>query len=895
MSIASGSRLGPFEVLGTLGAGGMGEVYRARDTALNREVALKVLPSAFAKDPDRLARFAREAQALAALNHPNIAQIYGLEQTESTPALVLELVEGPTLADMIAARGPANPLPIGDALAIARQMADALEAAHNAGIVHRDLKPANIKLRLPATVAHSSLGQLDLSETTVKVLDFGLAKALSADHASGAGDASRSPTLTHRATALGVILGTAAYMAPEQARGRTVDKRADIWAFGVVLLEMLSGRRVFKGEEATDVLAQVLTAEPDWNALPAGTPPAVRRLLRRCLEKDPRKRLRDIGDARIELDDGAADPGSNQLSNTLRGEQHSATSRRAVWLGWFAAAGLAATLGIVAFQWPDRPRPAAPLQFTLEGFGSLPVSSDFAVSPDGTMLAMITGTAQQKPAIWIRPLGGLEARVIAGTEGAVDLFWSADSQSIGFLSGGQIRHVKVATGIITAACQTSIFSGGALSHDNTIVFSAGAGGLRRCDSPKPITTVVNPEISHSWPVFLPDGRHILYLAEAPERTELRVVSLDGTTTKVIGPAESNAVFAAGHLIYIIGNRLVAQPFDLAALQTTGDPLLLDDSPPESVVARRRGVFSASNGGMLVHRLLRRIPAQLTWVDRSGRPVGKVGGPGIYINLNLDPTGRRLAVSMPTGSPPNVDIWLIDFERADQFTQLTDHAGAEYDPAWSPDGRALIFNSNRQGPFALFQKPADPGSNEEAIVSTGWNTTPEWSRPAKAIFYTLVSSASRDIWLLPLEGERKPRVFLATRFDERDPAPSPDGRFIAYESDASGRREIYVRPYPAGEPAVPVSVAGGLAPRWRGDGKEIVFVSLDGMMMGAAAETSAGLRIAPPKALFPVAISTNGHSYAVSNDGQRFLIQVRQPGAQPSPLIVTTNFLASAVR
>jgi dipeptidyl aminopeptidase/acylaminoacyl peptidase len=349
------------------------------------------------------------------------------------------------------------------------------------------------------------------------------------------------------------------------------------------------------------------------------------------------------------------------------------------------------------------------------------------------------------------------------------------------------------------------------------------------------------------------------------------------------------------LVYIVGNRLVAQAFDATAMQTMGDPLLLADSPPESGVARRRGAFSASNEGMLVYRLLRRIPGQLTWVDRAGRPVGKVGGPGIYINLNLDSTGRRLAVSMPTGSPPNVDIWLVDFERDDQFTQLTDHAAAEYDPAWSPDGRAVIFNSNRQGPFALFQKPTDPGSIEEAIVSTGWITTPEWSEPAKAIFYTLVSAASRDIWLLPLEHERKPRAFLATKFDERDPAPSPDGRFIAYESAASGSREIYVRPYPAGEPAVPVSVAGGLAPRWRGDGKEIVFMSLDGMMMGAAADTSAGLRIAPPKPLFPLAVSTNGHSYAVANDGQRFLIQVRQPGAEPSPLTVTTNFLATAVR
>jgi Tol biopolymer transport system component len=829
MSLASGSRLGPFEVVGTLGAGGMGEVYRARDTALHREVALKVLPGVFAQDADRLARFAREAQALASLNHPNIAQIYGLEQTGSTPALVLELVEGPTLADVIQARGPGSPIALTDALAIARQIADALEAAHNAGIVHRDLKPANVKLRVPATAVQTPLAQLDLSETTVKVLDFGLAKALSADPASGASEPSNSPTLTNRATALGVILGTAAYMAPEQARGKSVDRRADVWAFGVVLLEMLTGRRVFRGEEVTDVLAQVITAEPDWKALPPATPPAVRRLLRRCLEKDPRRRLRDIGDARIELDHEDAAETVQASADAALPLEGPPPKRRLAWLGWAVAAALAAALGVVTVTRPGA-QPPPLTEFTLDGFGALPLSSDFAVSPDGTMLAMVTGAAQQRPAIWIRPLGELEARAIPGTEGAVDLFWSADSQSIGFLADGYIRHVKVATGVAAVACQTDTFRGGTWSHDNTIVFSARTEGL----------------------------------------------------------------------IYTLGDRLVAQAFDASALRTTGDPFPLTDSPPGSVVERREGLFSASSGGALVYRFLNRAPDQLTWIDRNGRPVGQVGEPGIFVNLNLSPTGRQLAVSRLTGSPPNVDIWLIDFERANQFTRLTDHAGAEHDPAWSPDGRTLIFNSNRQGAYALFQKPADPGAAEENLVSggsTGWMTTPEWSGPAKAIFYSLQSSPpSRDIWLLPVEGERKPRAFLATRFDERDPAPSPDGRFVAYESDASGRREIYVRPYPAGEPAVPVSVAGGVAPRWRGDGREIVFVSLDGMMMGAAIDTSAGVRVAPPRELFPVTLgTTDGHPYAVSSDGQRFVIPVRETSARPAPLTVTTDFVAGAVR
>jgi Tol biopolymer transport system component len=878
----------------------MGEVYRARDTALHREVALKVLPGVFAQDADRLARFAREAQALASLNHPNIAQIYGLEQTGSTPALVLELVEGPTLADVIQARGPGSPIALTDALAIARQIADALEAAHNAGIVHRDLKPANVKLRVPATAVQTPLAQLDLSETTVKVLDFGLAKALSADPASGASEPSNSPTLTNRATALGVILGTAAYMAPEQARGKSVDRRADVWAFGVVLLEMLTGRRVFRGEEVTDVLAQVITAEPDWKALPPATPPAVRRLLRRCLEKDPRRRLRDIGDARIELDHEDAAETVQASADAALPLEGPPPKRRLAWLGWAVAAALAAALGVVTVTRPGA-QPPPLTEFTLDGFGALPLSSDFAVSPDGTMLAMVTGAAQQRPAIWIRPLGELEARAIPGTEGAVDLFWSADSQSIGFLADGYIRHVKVATGVAAVACQTDTFRGGTWSHDNTIVFSARTEGLRRCDSSTPITTVASPEVEHAWPVFLPDGRHIVYLAVAPGSTELRVVSLDGTATTTIGPADSNAVFAAGHLIYTLGDRLVAQAFDASALRTTGDPFPLADGLPGSVSGRRKGLFSASSGGVLVYRLLNdRIPDQLTWIDRHGRPIGKVGEPGVFVNLNLSPTGRQLAVSRLTGSPPNVDIWLIDFERANQFTRLTDHAGAEHDPAWSPDGRTLIFNSNRQGAYALFQKPADPGAAEENLVSggsTGWMTTPEWSGPAKAIFYSLQSSPpSRDIWLLPVEGERKPRAFLATRFDERDPAPSPDGRFVAYESDASGRREIYVRPYPAGEPAVPVSVAGGVAPRWRGDGREIVFVSLDGMMMGAAIDTSAGVRVAPPRELFPVTLgTTDGHPYAVSSDGQRFVIPVRETSARPAPLTVTTDFVAGAVR
>ena len=874
-----GSAVGAYRVVSKLGEGGMGEVYRARDTALHRDVALKVLPPAFAQDADRLARFAREAQALASLNHPNIAQIYGFEQSGSSPALVLELVEGPTLADVIALRGTSNPIALGEALDIARQIATALEAAHGAGIVHRDLKPANIKVR---------------EDGTVKVLDFGLAKALAADPASGAGEASNSPTLTNRATALGVILGTAAYMAPEQARGKTVDRRADIWAFGVVLLEMLTGRRAFKGDEATDVLAQVLTAEPDWAALPPATPPAVKRLLRRCLEKDPKKRLRDIGDALIEIDQPAS--ADDQAGGGPARAEAAPANRGVAWLGWGVAAILAIALGFVTLNRPA-PQSAAPLmQFTISAFGSLPLTGDFAVSPDGTALAMVTGAPQAKPSIWLRKFAELEPRQIPGTEGASDVFWSADNQSLGFFSDRRVRHVKLATGVVTVACETSRFSGGTWNRDNVIVFSDTTGGLRRCGSDVQITKVTSPDVAHAWPVFLPDGRHIVYVAASPLKNDLRVVSLDGTSTATIGAADSNAVFSAGHLIYTLGDNLVAHAFDTSTRQLRGDAFPITQRP-SGVATRLKGTFDASSDGVLVCRILQRITDQLTWVDRAGRTLGTVGQPGVHMNMNLDPTGQRLAVSSVSGSPPNVDIWLIDLERADRLTRLTDHTAAEYDPAWSPDGNTLLFNSNRQGTFTLFKKAAEPGAAEEPVMEGGWMTTPEWSGPARSIFYSLATSnLLRDIWTLPLDGDRKARPFLATRFDERDPAPSPDGRFVAYESDESGRREIYVRPYPAGQPAVPVSLAGGVAPRWRGDGKEIVFISPDGMMTGAAIDTSTGFKVAPPKPLFPARTNTsNGHPYAVANNGQRFLIAVRDATVVPSPFIAMTDFRSGRSR
>ena len=698
-----GRQFGPYKILAPLGAGGMGEVYRARDSKLGREVAIKVLPAHFTADPERRARFAREARSLATLNHPHIGAIYGLEEAEGVTALVLELVEGPTLADRLE-RGP---LPVSDALAIARQIADALDAAHEKGIVHRDLKPANIVLQGGAAASGPMSG-----DARAKVLDFGLAKTMAVGLE---GDLTQRPSGSLDGTAEGRILGTPAYMSPEQARGQAVDKRTDIWAFGCVLFEMLSGRRPFDGDTMSDTFVSILERQPDWSALPAGTPASVRTLIDRCLRKDPKKRLHDIADAFIDIDDrdpALDSPASADVSAIV------ARQRNRERLGWTSALllGLAliAVASVLVIQ-SRRPQPAAdPVHFTigapdnwlLTGNAFTGSAPSFAIAPDGRHIAAVA-FSQGLSMLWVRPTNRPPWRRLEGTEGATSPFWSPDSQSIGFFASEKlapgdtwIKTVRASGGVPVQLCVVGHGERSATWNRGGVIIFGSVGGLQKIPSaggkPTPVTTLRNGENAHRWPWFLPDDEHFLYLALGAGLNELRVGSLTANDSWSLGPFESNALYAQGHLLFVRGGKFMAQSFDTATRQLAGDPVVLADETT-ALDEGQRGLFSVSGTGVLGYGSWKRSMSQLVWMDRTGKSLGTAGSPGYYVNLGLSLDDRRVAVSQvkeQLGAQPNVDIWIIDLARDGSAYRLTDDPAADFDPAWSPDGLRVTFNSCR---------------------------------------------------------------------------------------------------------------------------------------------------------------------------------------------------------
>jgi eukaryotic-like serine/threonine-protein kinase len=878
--------LGPYHLLAPLGAGGMGEVYRARDTKLRREVAIKILPAHLTADPERRARFTREARLLATLNHPHIGAIYGLEDADGATALVLELVEGPTLADRLQ-RGP---LPVPQALAIAQQIADALDAAHEKGIVHRDLKPANI-------VLHGTDGS---GEVRAKVLDFGLAKLMP----EGLHDVPRehdSDSLS--GTEQGRILGTPAYMSPEQARGLAVDKRTDIWAFGCVLFEMLTGRPAFRGDTTTDTLARVLDAEPDWTALPDETPPALRTVLRRCLQKDPRRRLRDVADARMELDDvDLFGPPAVERAPVRPG---SGGRTRIAWLA--AAISAVVALAMTMLYIRAEPTPASPFEFPIvppqKWFLAAGMRApSFELSPDGQHV-VIVAESRGVSSLWIRPISAPAWRQLAGTEGAWNPFWSPDSQSVAFFADGQLKTVRIAGGtpILVADAALGVPSG-AWNRDNVMLFGGNSALYRvasRGGTMVAATTLATGERAHRWPSFLPDGHHFLFVAESESAAELRIGSLSSRETISLGPTASHAVFASGHLLFVRDGRLVAQPFDPRAYQPRGDPLIL--AGQTAIVAPwYRGQFSVSATGGVVYSDVGNPLSRLTWMDRDGTPLGQAGDPGVYINLDLTLDDRRVAVSRfwePPGQPWNVDIWLIDLDRAGAATRLTVDPAREFDPVWSPDGETVAFNSSRIGErFSLFVRRTSGAGDDELLVESQTRiTAPHWSPPdGDLIIYTEDGDGTfEDLWTVPVSGERTPTVFLRTPFRERAGVFSPNGRWVAYESDETGRFEVYVHPFPDGEGKYAISRDGGRAARWRGDGRELFFLAPDGAMMAAGIDASRGFRAGVPQRLFGtglLSVETN-HPYAVAGDGQRFLIPVMLDAPELAPITAVLNWPA----
>ena len=873
MSLTTGTRIGSYEVVSPIGAGGMGEVYRARDTRLNRDVALKILPAEFAADPDRLARFKREAHVLASLNHPNIAAIYGLEEDgrEGPPALVLELVEGPTLADRI----PQGAVPLDEAMPIARQIADALEAAHEQGIVHRDLKPANIKLR---------------PDGTVKVLDFGLAKAL--EPASGIrADVTNSPMITSPAlmTRVGVLLGTAAYMSPEQAKGRQVDKRSDIWAFGCVLYDMLTGKRAFDGEDVSDTLAAVLRGEPDWNALPTDTPPALRTLLRRSVQRDPKRRLPDIGIARLEIDEALTEPQTPLAAALVP------MSRRPQWLAWtIAGLAVAGALGLAIALMLRRP-PADDdrvVRFTIalpEGWRLARAPAPFKLSPDGRRLLIAAQDANGRIAIWMRSLDSLTAQQLPGTDGATAAgFWSPDSRFVAFRSGGRLKKIDVTGGEPITLCEIADIRGGTWNSDGVILFASGQG-LKRVSAsggvPVALPSLQVDGATPSFPEFLPDGRHFLYRTfagvfvgslDSSERTQL-LKDNDGT----------NAVYADGQLLYMRDTTLMAQPFDPDRFQLSAEPVPLADAV-QLFTTRISGLFSASANGVLVYETGQPAEgSQLILLDRSGKPLGKVGGPGEYDDVSMSPDGKKAAVSLRDRSQRTSNIWVIDLTTGLR-TQLTFDPADDLAPAWSRDGGRIAFSSSRQGRWGIYQKASSGAGAEEALAqfpSGALSTNPlGWTKDSRSLLYVSGTSGGGELSLLPLAGDRKPVTLLSGA--RAGPGQlSPDDRWVAYFSSETGGREVYVRPFPSAGGQWAVSTDGGTDPRWRSDGKEIFYVSRQQQIVAVEVTAMAdALQVGERRPLFTIQRSGVRYSYDVSPDGQRFLVNTRIDDQTPQSVL-----------
>ena len=668
MSLAAGSRLGPYEILSAIGAGGMGEVYRARDTKLNRDVALKVLPESFATDPDRLARFQREAQVLASLNHPNIAHIHGLEDSGGVRALVMELVEGEDLAQRLT-RGP---IPIDEALPIAKQIAEALESAHEQGIIHRDLKPANIKVR---------------ADGTVKVLDFGLAKAMEPVGVASA-SVSMSPTITTPAmmTGAGMILGTAAYMSPEQAKGRPADKRSDIWSSGCVLFEMLTGARPFVGEDVADTLAHILTKEPEWAKLPASTPPPISRLLRRCLEKDRKRRLADAADARLEIEDVL----SGRVEIALRERP---ARRKAIAWG-VAGLALAAAAGLAPWYLAKPPAtvPVVASQFLVPAPEHLEYSGVPAISPDGRTIAFIATESDGRSRLWVRRLDLLAAQALAGTEGAAAPFWSPDSRAVGFFVRGELKKVDVEGGapqVVAATSSRIQNTSGSWNRDGVILFSRGTDGFRKVSATGGDVSSVSPG---SYPFFLPDGQHFLLWRRVPQ-SGIYVGALDSPDVKFLVPTESAGTYAEpGFLLFSRGEALMAQPFDPVSLTTTGSAVHVLDFPQVRFGVNRQVVSAAMNGTLLYGwRFL--ADTRLQWVDRRGTPGPFATDPGQYGNVVLSPDGVRVAFDRLADGGSSPDVWLLDLTR--HITSKFTFGPANNVPVWSPDSRTVAFATSRR--------------------------------------------------------------------------------------------------------------------------------------------------------------------------------------------------------
>jgi serine/threonine protein kinase/Tol biopolymer transport system component len=902
------ARIGAYDVIGVLGVGGMGEVYRARDPRLHREVAIKVLPAVVVNDPERLARFEREAQVLASLNHPHIAQIYGLDESGRAPALVMELVPGPTLATLIAAY-PDAPLTMARALTIARQIADGLDAAHQKGVIHRDLKPGNVALT---------------QDGDVKILDFGVAKSLD----TAAPEAPRPPM----ATDAGVVLGTPAYMSPEQARGLAVDRRTDIWAFGCLLYELLTGRQPFGGITPSDSLAAVLEREPDMTIVPAGTPAGVRSLLRHCLEKDPRGRLRDIADARLALDDALNRPADRQavadISAAGSSRPRPTVPVRTAWLlaGLGGAAATAIVLTILAGPSPADQPPRTIVSVVLPRGMKLAGSdldaqrseSRFAVSPDGRKLALIAAEESGRTRLWLRDLATAAFQPLPETDDASFPFWSPDSGSVGFVAAGKLKTIRLSGGTPVTVSDAG-FRTGAWGPGNLILFAPtrssplyvvpATGGV-----PAPATRLdkASGEVQHGSPAFLPDGRHFLYfsigsLSGALDPRGVYLGSLDATEpAKLLLPGATAARYANGHVLFVQNGTLMAQPFELPGnvLRGAPFPLVEDVKLATAGATGDTASFGVSDNGVLVYQAAPGTESQPVSFDRAGRQLAALATAADYSDVALSPDGQRLAMSVRDPARSTRDLWLYGIDDS-RGQRLTFGPADEFAPVWSPDGRRLLFSSMTNGLVDLLVKEVN-GAGDALHVQVDnlglGRYAADWSRDGRYIMYIGGGRAIQrsDLWVAPMASPRQARALLDSGFVETHGRFAPRRGWFAYASTETGQLEVYIDRFPERGAKRLVSTKGGGWPRWASDGGEMFYLSPDNQLMAVAVQADGDrLDLARPRPLFAVRprppVRLDAYPYDVSPDGQRFVVNTLTEDTTSTTITVVLNWTAGSTK
>jgi serine/threonine protein kinase len=883
MPFSPGTKVGRYEIRSKIGEGGMGEVYRARDEKLNRDVAVKVIPLSFAANQDRLQRFEQEAQAAGTLSHPNILAIFDLGMHEGAPYVVSELLEGESFRDLLSHRRPATRKAIDYAI----QMAHGLAAAHEKGIVHRDIKPDNLFLT---------------NDERVKILDFGLAKLTEPT----TDPAAQTDILTRKVhTNPGAVMGTAGYMSPEQVRAVPVDHRSDIFSFGAVLYEMLSGRRAFHGDSAIETLNAILKEEPpELSSTNSNIAPALERVVWHCLEKNPDRRFQSASDVAFALESlsGVTSHPSQQTLigvNTLPAPRNR-TRERLIWIGVTSILFiLVVAFAVAYFSRQPASRPSVRLALATPDNTTLP--ANVTISPDGQRVAFVATNTEGKHLLWVRPLDSLTAQPLAGTDGANTPFWSPDSRLIGYFANGKLLKIDASGGRPQVLCDVSEYSGGTWNRDGVIVFG-GLEGLYRVSSQggtSELATKVSPkEEAHRWPSFLPDGRHFVFLgdADSTENHHIRVGSLDSQDSQILFGAISRVAFAKpGYLLYVNQGALVTVPFDTSSLKVTGDPLTVAEGI--AVVGDNHEFdFSVSDDGTLAYQS-GAVASQFTWFDRTGKKLGVVGEPTPADYVTLSPDGNSAAAGLLDADGRESDVWLYDLTRG-TTSRLTFDPQGDGTPLWSPDGTRIVFGSNRNGSGVvdLYEKLASGAGDEQVLLkSASAKFATSWSHDGQFILFEYWLPQSKGaIWLLKMSGNHEAKPLLQSNaFNQGSGQFSPDAHFIAYTSDESGRMEVYVQRFPLSSDKWQISTGGGLQPLWRADGKELFFITEDKKLMAVDLKTEGKFESGLPHELFQGSMKTGfAYSYAATADGRRFLMSAPLDAPARAPMTIVLNWTTS---